>query len=94
MVSPWGQTTTSSLLAVLLDRKIHRSLSGNREAFFVESGLFRLVDLAFQVGRGLVPLQLCFDVLTAGTRESTRSRRLFPPEAGKADGNGSWDAQL
>ncbi len=56
---------------------------------------FRLVDLAFQVGRGLVPHQPCFGVLTKGTRESTRrSPRLCPPEAGKAEGNGSWDAQL
>ncbi len=49
--------------------------------------------LKLQVGRGLVPHQPCFGVLTACTRESTRSPRLCPPEAGKAEGNGRWDAQ-
>ncbi len=53
---------------------------------------FRLVDLAFQVGRGLVPLQPCFGVLKADIRESTGSPQLCPPPAGKAEGNGSWDA--
>ena len=34
---------------------------------------FRLAEPALQVGRGLVPRQPCFGVLTAGTRESIRS---------------------
>ncbi len=51
-------------------------------------------NLGFQVGRGLVPHQPCFGVLTSGTRESTRSTRLCPPPADKVEGNGSWDAQL
>ncbi len=55
---------------------------------------FRLVVLAFQVGPGLVPHQPCFGVLTAGTREATRCPQLCPPPAGKAEGNGSWDAKL
>ncbi len=41
----------------------------------------------FEVGRGLVPHQPCFGVLTVGARESIRSPRLCPPEAGKAEGN-------
>ncbi len=52
---------------------------------------FPFCELAFQVGRGLVPHQPCFGVLTVGTRDLTRSPRLCPPEAGKAEGIGSWD---
>ncbi len=48
----------------------------------------KLADLARQVGRGLVPHQPCFGVLTSGTRESTRSPRLCSPEAGKDEGIG------
>ncbi len=41
--------------------------------------VFRLVGLAFQVGRGLVPYQSCFGVLTADTRESTRIPLGYSP---------------
>jgi len=60
----------------------------------VEASFLPFCDLALQVGRGLVPHQPCFGVLTAGTRESTRSPRFCPLEAGKAERNGSWDAQV
>ncbi len=60
----------------------------------VDASFVPLCDQAFQVGRGLVPHQPCFGVLTASTRESTRSPQLCPPPAGKAERNESWNAQL
>ncbi len=60
----------------------------------VDASFVPFCDLAFQVGRGLVPHQPCFGVLTAVTRKSTRSPRLCPPPADKAEENESSDALL